>query len=141
MMTKEQERKALSQIENILNACDPDGYVATAFDGCVEMAATNIDCDWLGSMKAERDAAQRHKESFLVENKEQAKQIDEQKKKINQLQEDLNKEHNDRMQEIVKLTDKYNEQLTVNETLNAKVQDLEQQIIQLKAKLYDLLIK
>ncbi len=141
MMTKEQERKALSQIENILNACDPDGYVATAFDGCVEMAATNIDCDWLGSMKAERDAAQRHKESFLAENKEQAKQIDEQKKKINQLQEDLNKEHNDRMQEIVKLTDKYNEQLTVNETLNAKVQDLEQQIIQLKAKLYDLLIK
>ena len=34
MVTKEQERKALEQIEKIVSALGADSYVATAFDGC-----------------------------------------------------------------------------------------------------------
>lgn len=51
MMTKEEERKALAAIEAILNKCDPDGYVAAAFSGCVADAQNNIDNDFMCSYR------------------------------------------------------------------------------------------
>lgn len=45
MTTKQQERDALEKIEKILKSIDPDGYVNTAFAGCIEDARRNIDED------------------------------------------------------------------------------------------------
>lgn len=45
MTTKQQERDALDKIEKILKGMDADGYLNTAFKGCVEDARRNIDED------------------------------------------------------------------------------------------------
>lgn len=51
--TKQQERDALEEIRKIVERLGPDSYVATAFQGCFEIAAENIANDWSCSM-AER---------------------------------------------------------------------------------------
>lgn len=57
MSTKEQEMEALQKIKEILSGIDPDGYVATALDGCLEIAEDNIGNDFLCSMKQRADSA------------------------------------------------------------------------------------
>ena len=49
--TKEQERAALAQIREIVAGLGEDSYVGKAFEGCFDMAETNIDCDFMDSMK------------------------------------------------------------------------------------------
>jgi len=51
MTTKEQERKALEKIRKIVEELGENSYVATAFEGCFEVAEENIDNDWACSMK------------------------------------------------------------------------------------------
>lgn len=50
--TKADERAALELIRNILAELDPDGYVNTAFEGCCDIAESNIDNDFTNSYKA-----------------------------------------------------------------------------------------
>lgn len=50
--TKADERAALELIRGILAELDPDGYVNTAFDGCCDIAESNIDNDFANSYKA-----------------------------------------------------------------------------------------
>lgn len=50
--TKAEEREALQKIEEILEDFSPEEtYVGKAFDGCVELAEENIRNDWLYSWK------------------------------------------------------------------------------------------
>lgn len=49
--SKEEERKALEKIRQIVERLGPDSYVAAAFDGCFEMAEENITNDWGISVK------------------------------------------------------------------------------------------
>lgn len=49
--TKQQERAALEKIRKIVAELGPDSYIATAFDGCFEIAESNIENDWALSMK------------------------------------------------------------------------------------------
>ena len=50
--TKAEEYEALSQIRGILKDFDPeDTYIGKAFEGCVELAEENIRNDWLYSWK------------------------------------------------------------------------------------------
>lgn len=51
MTTKEQERKALEQIRKIVSSLGEDSYIATAFEGCFEIAEENIENDFACSMK------------------------------------------------------------------------------------------
>lgn len=50
--TKADERAALELIRNILAELDPAGYVNTAFEGCCDIAESNIDNDFANSYKA-----------------------------------------------------------------------------------------
>ena len=50
--TKADERAALELIRGILAELDPTGYVNTAFEGCCDMAESNIDDDFANSYKA-----------------------------------------------------------------------------------------
>ena len=52
MTTKEQERAALEKIKAILATLDADGWVNTAFAGCVDDAESNICDDFADSWKA-----------------------------------------------------------------------------------------
>lgn len=51
MMTKDEERNLLAKIEKLLNTAGPDGYVAAAFRGCVDLAKSNIENDFCQSLE------------------------------------------------------------------------------------------
>ena len=63
--TKEQERKALEQIKRIVEVLGEDSYIGMAFEGCFEMAETNIENDWGCSWKQKAEA---NYEKMLEEN-------------------------------------------------------------------------
>lgn len=84
MTTKEQERKALEQIKNILSTLDSDGWVATAFEGCIRDAEENIENDFAVSMNGRwQDAEQKieHLSAELAEAQEQARAANERAEK------------------------------------------------------------
>lgn len=64
MTTKEQERKALDQIRKIVESLGANSYIATAFDGCFEVAESNIENDWACSMKEQAENAQKKAEAL-----------------------------------------------------------------------------
>ena len=72
--SKEEERKALEKIRQIVEGLGPDSYVAAAFDGCFEMAEENIANDWGCSWKsyAEHTEHQLENAKFLVKTREAA---------------------------------------------------------------------
>ncbi len=51
MPTKEQERKALAKIREIVESLGEDSYIGTALDGCLDDAAENIENDFALSMR------------------------------------------------------------------------------------------
>lgn len=57
MATKAEERKALAQIQKIIEGLGTESYIGKAFEGCAEIARDNIDSDFWNSMKDQRDAA------------------------------------------------------------------------------------
>lgn len=55
--TKEQERKVLAQIGKIIDGLGENSYVGTAFTGCFDIAADNIENDFGNSLQAKLDNA------------------------------------------------------------------------------------
>lgn len=55
--TKEQERKALEKIRKIISDLGEDNYLKMAFDGCFEIAESNIDNDFGESPKDNLECA------------------------------------------------------------------------------------
>lgn len=70
MTTKEQERKALERIKKIVADLGPDSYVATAFEGCFEIAADNIENDFACSMKELAERAEKEAETLRLDNRD-----------------------------------------------------------------------
>lgn len=66
MTTKEQELKALAQIKKIVAGLGEDSYIAAAFDGCFEIAETNIQNDWACSMKQRAASAEQRAEAEQI---------------------------------------------------------------------------
>ena len=64
MSTKEQERKALKQILNIVDGLGDDSYIAIALDGCLQDAEANIENDWACSMKGRVESLEKEKEKL-----------------------------------------------------------------------------
>lgn len=150
-MTKEQERAALKQIESIILSAGTDSYIAAAFDGCVQDAEENIDNDWCCSWKqraeteahiaedadrAARAAVQKAANESLradIAEEEAAKQ----KSRAEALQQklDAEKEERQRAQSDYRTVkaDAGAAAMAAEET----IKELRQQIIELKARLYD----
>ena len=76
MTTKEQERKALEQIRKIVEGLGTDSYIATAFDGCFEIAEENIENDFALSMKGRWEKAVESWEDCSNEAIELRKKVD-----------------------------------------------------------------
>lgn len=85
MTTKEQERKALEQIKKIVEGLGADSYLATAFEGCFEDAADNIEQDAAYSMKSRLEFAERKANAFSEKCKEHNAKITEYVQKVNTL--------------------------------------------------------
>lgn len=62
--TKEQERKTLAQIKKMVADLGADSYIATAFEGCFEIAEKNIENDFACSMKQRAESTEKELESY-----------------------------------------------------------------------------
>lgn len=144
MTTKEQERKALEQIRMIVEGLGEDSYIGTAFEGCFDIAEENIDNDFGCSMKQRAESAEKKAEEFRraadyeasetekarteagkakTENEQLKRQLDSQRQIINNIE-----------AETVEL------QKMLRET-EGKLKTANDQIIRLKARLFDLIDK
>lgn len=135
--TKAQERKALEQIREIVEKLGTDSYIATAFEGCFEMAEQNIDNDWAFSPKHRINCLE-SKVVELEDNINALKVKNETKDNaLASLQEDCNywREHCKEEQGA------YMKEKAAKEIAQDKIKEKELEIIKLKAKLYDFMVK
>lgn len=145
--TKQQEREALDKIRKLVEQLGPDSYLATTFESCFQLAAENIDNDWACSMadrarRAEKRAAEL--EDKLAESVKDyeaahaaAHEIAAQKDaEIAGLKAQLAQ-----MQETARWNgQRCDEEATVAGEAQRRAEAAEAEVIQLKAKLYDLLV-
>lgn len=142
MATKAEERKALEQIRKIIEGLGNDSYIGIAVEGMLEDAAENIENDFALSMKDRFDHQQKINAELedryqkakaevelarrtVVEESERRKQI------AARLQEAENNSV-DQITEIIRLREQAKEQAD-------RIEEQADQIIRLKAKLYDLM--
>lgn len=151
MTTKEQERKALEQIKKIVAGLGEGSYIGTAFEGCFEIAEENISNDFACSMKQRKEAAEfaeDHLRETVAKKDEQIKSFEG---KIERLQ-SLNEKRYDEIlaygKEAAKMVSTINElKETCTKHWNSlqeaesKLDAKEDEIIRLKARLYDLMTK
>lgn len=145
--TKQQERDTLEKIQKMVEMLGPDSYLATAFDGCFDLAAENIENDRACSMadcvrRAEKRAAELEDElAESVKDYEAAHaaahEIAAQKDaEIEQLRAQLKQS-----QETARWNgQRCDEEATAAGEAQRRAEAAETEVIQLKAKLYDLLV-
>ena len=151
MTTKAQERKALEQIRNIIASLGENSYIGTALEGCLEIAQENIDNDFACSMKQRKEAAE-FAEDQLRDKVATLQAQCEAHKKARELAEQATRDEANRanaldakLQAMKELADNQ-EQLKVEalakvENLKDALEAKDEEIIHLKAKLYDMMTK
>ena len=139
MPTREQERKALTQIKKILDTLggNPENsYVLRAFDGCVKDAEENIEndfaCSWKGRAESAEKRARDWQEKYEAEKKTN-KPMQDQVKGLNSQCLFYKKELAERTAKTFEPQQKVAEQ-------DSRIKALEDEIIHLKAKLYDMIV-
>ena len=154
--TKAEEYEALNLIRGILKDFDPnETYVGKAFEGCVEQAKQNIDNDWMFSFRSryenrDRDAAKL--DEILTKTTDKLRKSEEARvdlvKELNQ-KDDTIARYIDVVQgkdrEISRLNGVINNKDAAYTDLEGRLEeaqnDTRQTIIELKAKLYDIMTK
>lgn len=149
MTTKEQERKALEQIRKIVAGLGEDSYVATAFEGCFEDAEENIENDFALSMNGRWQDAEQKIEQYKAIRDELVEENKKLETEVREANEDAQQWHkwydqkSERVEEL--LTQLESAGITVCTDLQTiseqqkKIETLENEVIKLKAKLYDLM--
>lgn len=144
MTTKEMERKALEKIRKIVEELGENSYVGTAFEGCFEIAEENIENDFACSMKQRLETSEKENAGLIKSVAEYQNRVKTLEMRAGHL-EDSNlaygKEAEKMVEKIKGLTEsatKYWNDLQAAET---KLDEKEDEIIRLKAKLYDLMTK
>ena len=142
--TKDQERKALAQIKKIVEGLGPQSYVATAFEGCFQDAEDNIENDFGCSMKARYE--DEHEKAIRNEGiaTEACKALNAEKQKLADLQNRFDELAGALVQtkeNVLSLNRFLTEQKEATAAEQQRADTAEQTIVQLKAKLYDLLVK
>lgn len=160
--TKQQERDALEKIRKIVEQLGPDSYIGTAFQGCFEIAAENIENDFACSMadkvqRAEADVVRLREANTLA-----ATRVKELEDKLAESEKDYQAAHETahiiaeqkdaeiaklkaRIQELLEDSKRgceyLGEQATRAGEAQRRAEDAEAEIIRLKAKLYDFMTK
>lgn len=145
MVSKEQERKALNEIKEILLQLEPDGYVRTAFDGCFQIAEDNINNDFACSMKQRAESAERQAQQKIKEveaSKADVKRLEginkEMRRDLEGTEQTLANERKQNAEEISRLNGIISECRRDSEGTGQQIADLKAEIIRLKAQVYDL---
>ena len=151
MVSKDAERKALTKIKDIVDALGNDSYIATAFEGCFEIAEENINNDWACSMKQRYDSALKEGFKALDECKELKKELAEAYENLSiagdsnlaiQKERDSYKARYEEVLEREKSEVEHGMKVIEERSaLSLKVKELEDELIHLKAKMYDMMVK
>ena len=111
--TKQQERDTLEKIRKMVEQLGPDSYLATAFEGCFDLAAENIDNDWA---------------CFMADRARNAeKRVAELEDKLSEAVKDYEAAHaaaEEKAAEIAKLKKENEEAAARNTALEQKVQEI-----------------
>lgn len=141
--TNAQEREALVKIGRILEDFSPkDTYIGKAFEGCVEQAEENLRNDWMLSWKHRYEAKANSVEGILNANTELKRalnQRDDTIARLNAMNEDAGKEMSSMTNELMKLRREEHELRCKLVEATETSDGLKQTIIELKAKLYDMM--
>lgn len=145
MTTKAEEYKALEQIKKIVFALGADSYIATAFEGCFEVAEGNIDNDFACSMKQRAESAERQAQQKIKEaeaSKAEVKRLEginkEMRRDLEGTEQTLANERKQNAEEISRLNGIISECHRDSEGTGQQIADLKAEIIRLKAQVYDL---
>ena len=142
--TKAEERKALEQIKAIVESLGSGSYIATAFDGCFEYALQNIEMDAAFSMKDRAEQAEdtlRCRENELADKEKEIKELRKQTQSMTAgFQDDLAK-HQQLMKDFEEMRLAKFEAENELGCLQNKMIEMENQVMRLKARLFDLLDK
>ena len=151
MTTKNQERKALEQIRKIVENLGDDSYIGTAFEGCFEIAEENINNDFACSMKERAEAAEKNIELARKKYEEVKAKLDQTEewnegwhRKCDAMQATINKMQEQIDQKNAELhEEKVARGLTEVDRIKTddEIKNLKAEIIKLKAKLYDMIVK
>ena len=148
MATKEQERQALAQIKEIIAGLGNCSYIGMAMEGMIEDAEENIENDFALSMK-DRYEGEKAKVELLSDDLDRTEKELEQARKELELARKTCADESGRRRELwdrLQATEKDAlERLNANQKeineLRESNQDQADEIIRLKAKLYDLMTK
>lgn len=155
--TKQQERDTLEKIRKMVEQLGPDSYLATAFEGCFDLAAENIDNDWACSMADRARCAEKRAEEAEEKRIEAELGYNRLVDKLAEAEKDYEAAHavaEEKDAEIAKLKARIQELLedskhgyeSIGELASRageaqrRAEAAEAEVIQLKAKLYDLLV-
>lgn len=89
MTNREQERKALAQIKKLVGELGDDSYLAAAFEGCFELAESNIENDWACSMKNIAESAEKKVAKLELDNRDLRTAIKKAKEEASKKQTEL----------------------------------------------------
>ena len=149
MVTKNDERKALEQIKEIVFKLGDDSYLSTAFEGCFEIAFMNIENDFFCSMKQKYEQEHEQVVKLLKTVNEQNDDCFKMEKRINDLEKEIKAkdkmlEHDKSMKVALKKeldeADKRIEHLeSCLEEKNKAIVKYGDELVHLKAKMYDMI--
>ena len=142
IITKEDERKALAKIKKIIEGLGEDSYIGIAFEGCFEIAEHNIDNDWFCSLQQKIEIYEKQNDEFEIRIKELKSEL-EKEKQLHALQlenfrtcmsncETYKTEIEQLRSELKSAEDEISE-------LEGDLNKSEETVVQLKARLFDLL--
>lgn len=152
MTTKDRERNALEQIRGIVAELGVGSYIAAAFEGAFEIAEENIENDfacslrdrWEGRCKTAEDKVESLKRELAQSKKDYAEARDDafaESEAKNRQIEQLSARRDELLSQLEQGAKLCAENFAKFREQEARAEAAEAQIIRLKAKLYDLLIK
>ena len=142
MTTKEQERKALAKIREIVAGLGENSYVGTALTGCLEDAEENIECDFALSMYDRWQSSEQKLEEAQTALSEVADKLIDEGKRADEAERIANNKIESADRWCTKYHDAHDklcDALADVSARDAEIQTLEAEIIGLKAKLYDMM--
>lgn len=142
IVTKEDERKALAKIKKIVESLGEDSYIGVAFEGLFEVAEQNIDNDWFCSLQQKIEIYEKQNDEFEIRIEELKSELEEEKR-LHALQlenfrtcmsncETYKAEIEELRSDLKSAEDEISE-------LDGDLNKSEETVVQLKARLFDLL--
>lgn len=144
MTTKEQERAALEKIESILATLDADGWVNTAFAGCVDDARENIFSDFALSWKERAECYSNGAEQARRERDDARQQLKDAETDLNNAAvayKSLLSQHTNLLSDAAGMETALKDARERADAAEKEAARLLDENVRLKARLYDLLCK